>query len=173
MIWEQIHLNFYTQYSYNKWHRKNEICPLCHKTPDSIYHIMLFCDFSVQLWNDIEPILKQLHNAPISNEEKAFGVVLKNLTAGPLVRNWLTFLLREFIAEEERRSYHTKKKPNLQNAKRDFNYAVKWEIRIKLLQYEHSGNTDKLDKIITHGEVLCKKGGDDQYQIRDIFPMVA
>ena len=61
------------------------------------------------MWNDIEPILKQLHNAPISNEEKAFGVVLKNLTAGPLVRNWLTFLLREFIAEEERRSYHTKK----------------------------------------------------------------
>ena len=21
-IWEQIHLNFYTQYNYNKWHRK-------------------------------------------------------------------------------------------------------------------------------------------------------
>ena len=173
VIWEQIHLNFYTQYSYNKWHAKNEICPLCHKIPDNIYHIMLFCDFSVQLWNDIEAVLKQLHNAPISNEEKAFGVVQKNLTPGPLVRNWLTYLLREFIAEEERRSYHTKKKPNLQKAKRDFNYAVKWEIRIKLLQYEHSGNTDKLDKIITHGDILCKKGDDEQYQIRDIFPMVA
>ena len=31
LIWQQIHLNFYTQYSYNKWHKTLEICPLCKK----------------------------------------------------------------------------------------------------------------------------------------------
>ena len=44
-IWEQIHLNYYTQYSYNKWHNTSEECPLCEKIPESIYHIILHCDF--------------------------------------------------------------------------------------------------------------------------------
>ena len=30
-IWEQLHLNFYTQYSYNKWNDVKEPCPLCRK----------------------------------------------------------------------------------------------------------------------------------------------
>ena len=37
-IWEQIHLNFYTQYSYNKWHNTSEECPLCKQLPESIPH---------------------------------------------------------------------------------------------------------------------------------------
>ena len=30
-IWHQLHLNFYTQYSYNKWHKVDMMCPLCEK----------------------------------------------------------------------------------------------------------------------------------------------
>ncbi len=45
-IWEQIHLNFYTQYSYNKWHQKNEVCPLCNMIPQSIYHLILHCYYA-------------------------------------------------------------------------------------------------------------------------------
>ena len=37
IIWEQIHLNFYTQYSYNKWHKKIEPCPYVSKI-----HRMIF-----------------------------------------------------------------------------------------------------------------------------------
>ena len=49
-IWEQIHLNFYTQYSFNKWHNKANLCSLCNKLPDSIYHIILHCDFVNTIW---------------------------------------------------------------------------------------------------------------------------
>ena len=62
IIWEQLHLNFYTQYSYNKWHKVHNICPLCSKVPESIYHIILNCDFVNKVWIDIQPLLSSLHS---------------------------------------------------------------------------------------------------------------
>ena len=53
VIWQQLHLNFYTQYSYNKWHKVNDKCPLCHKIPQSVFHLILDCDVTNNLWNDI------------------------------------------------------------------------------------------------------------------------
>ena len=32
-VWEQLHLNFYTQYSYNKWHKVAQMCTLCNNIP--------------------------------------------------------------------------------------------------------------------------------------------
>ena len=56
-IWEQIHLNFYTTYSYNKWHNTLHPCPLCNKIPDDIFHIILDCRFTKILWRRIEKVL--------------------------------------------------------------------------------------------------------------------
>ena len=78
LIWQQIHLNFYTQYSYNKWHKKQDKCPLCQRTPEDIYHVFLHCEFTNKLWQEIEPILKELHPTVVTEEEKAFGIVQKN-----------------------------------------------------------------------------------------------
>ena len=44
VIWQQLHLNFYTQYSYNKWHKVNMACPLCGKIPKNIFHLILDCE---------------------------------------------------------------------------------------------------------------------------------
>ena len=52
-IWHQLHLNFYTQYSYNKWHKVDMMCPLCEKKTESIFHLILHCDVVIKLWNDI------------------------------------------------------------------------------------------------------------------------
>ena len=46
IIWQQIHLNFYTQFSYNKWHKKQEVCTLCLNIPNDIYHLILHCEFT-------------------------------------------------------------------------------------------------------------------------------
>ena len=75
IIWEQLHLNFYTQFSYNKWHKVHNICPLCRKVPESIYHIILNCDFVNKVWIHIQPLLSSLHRLAISDEEKALGIV--------------------------------------------------------------------------------------------------
>ena len=79
-IWQQLHLNYYTQYSYNRWHKTNDLCPLCHTSPEDIYHIIIDCDFTKKLWDEIEPMLNELHQAPVSIEEKAFGIIEKNKT---------------------------------------------------------------------------------------------
>ena len=109
IIWEQLHLNFYTQYSYNKWHGKQDTCPLCNKIPESIYHIILHCDFVNNIWIQMEPILTQLHSKSVTDDEKALGVVTIKSTPGILLRNWLTYKLREQVMLFERMSYHSKK----------------------------------------------------------------
>ena len=172
IIWEQIHLNYYTQYSYNKWHEKNDKCFLCDKNPESIFHIILHCDFTNALWNEIEPILKELHPKAVTDEEKAFGIIERKQTPGILIRNWITYLLRECISKEERLAYHLTKKTNSQNIKRKFNNALELEIILKILRYKNENNLLFFEKLITHGNILCSKIADEEYDIRTIFPDV-
>ena len=168
VIWQQIHLNFYTQYSYNKWHKNQGACPLCQKVPSDIYHIILDCSFTNKLWEEIEPLLKVLHPSPVTDEEKAFGIIQKKQTAGILLRNWLTFLLRECITQEERAAYHASQ-PNLEKTKKKFNQTLGLEIQVKIIRYTNENNLAFLEKIITHAEVICKKGEDGEYQITQVF----
>ena len=169
VIWKQIHLNFYTQYSYNKWHKTQEVCPLCQKVPENIYHLIINCIFVNKLWEEIEPLLKQLHPIAITEEEKAFGIVQKKETTGIILRNWLTFLLRECITQEERTAYHTKKNSNVENTKKKFNQTLSLEIHIKSIRYRNENNLEFWEKLITHGEVICKKDEDGEYEIRQVF----
>ena len=64
-------------------------------------HLILHCHFTNTLWNEIEPLLMKLHPVNVNDGEKAFGVVKKNHTTGSLLRNWLTFKLRDHISQEE------------------------------------------------------------------------
>ena len=168
IIWQQLHLNFYTQYSYNKWHQKQDMCPLCKKMPENIFHIILHCDFTNKLWQDIEPLLKELYPVPVSEEEKAFGIVQKKATPGVLLRNWLTYLLRDCIMQEEKEAYHSSK-PNLEKIKKKFNQAIEFEIHIKVIRYKNENNLAFFDKVITHEEVLCKKHENGEYQVTEMF----
>ena len=163
IIWEQIHLHYYTQYSYNKWHKKNEKCFLCNKIPENIFHIMN-CE--------IEPILKGLHPNSVTDEEKAFGIIERTQTPGILLRNWLTNLLRELISKEERIAYHSGKKPNFQTVKRKCNNALELEIILKILRFKNEKNVPFFEKLITYDNVLCSKRDDEDYEIRTIFPNI-
>ena len=44
-IWEQLHLNFFTQYNFNKWHTTDSPCSFCRKLPRNSFHIILICPF--------------------------------------------------------------------------------------------------------------------------------
>ena len=76
-IWQQLHLNFYTQFSYNKWHRTQDPCPLCKEIPKTVYHILLECKTTMMAWDELEITLYKIHEVPVSNEEKAVGVIEK------------------------------------------------------------------------------------------------
>ena len=53
IIWEQIHLNEYTTYSYNKWHNAQQVCPFCQEIPDTRFHITLECPVVQSLWSEV------------------------------------------------------------------------------------------------------------------------
>ena len=61
-IWEQIHLNDYCTYSYNKWHNKQEVCPLCLQIPRTRFHLTLDCKITQNLWTDLEHHLQRLYS---------------------------------------------------------------------------------------------------------------
>ena len=142
---------------------------MCRKIPEDVYHIILHCDITNILWGQIEPILRKLHPSTVTEEEKAFGIVKKNQTTGILLRNWLTYLLRDCISQTERTAYHAPNINNLEHIKRKVNYNMELEIRIKALQYKTDGNLQLFEKMITHSGILCKKREDGEYELSKIF----
>ena len=132
IVWEQIHLNDYCTYSYNKWHSTQDKCPLCLTVPLSKFHLTLECDITNQLWNELEPHLVRIANATVTDTEKVFGLV----GASPNInlRNWLTFQLRQCIANQERAAYHNKLGPsNIKQIKSNYNEKIKSELWQKYL----------------------------------------
>ena len=167
-IWHQIHLNFYTQYSYNKWHKVSEMCPLCDELPENIYHILFHCDVVKTIWNDISSKLLELHPSPISNEEKAFGIIHKKPPPGILARNWLTYTIRKCIAVMEREA-HYNNSTILQRVKRKIQQSIESELDQKVFMYAAEGKLDKFEKFFAHNEVICKRIDESTFSIRKFF----
>ena len=97
------------------------------------------------LWNELESMLQYLHPAYLTNYERAFG--LPGSTPNIILRNWLTFLLRQCIVEQERIAYHNKKgNTNVTDIKVEFNQAVKRQVWLK---YNILQNLGKLQEFET------------------------
>ena len=167
-IWEQLHLNFYTQYSYNKWHKTINSCTLCGKDPTDIYHIILHCDFTNTIFTQIEPALLKLFPNTITREEKAFGIVnIKNKPA-IMVRNWLTYKIREVILDFERKAYHNPKVASVTLFKAKFNQEIASEVKKLLYRFKHENRMKKFDEIVCFGHILCEKVGEE-YRLKCVF----
>ena len=168
-IWEQIHLNFYTQYSYNKWKNTSGKCPLCNKAPENIYHIILHCDFVNSLWTHIQPTLAKFDSRLVTNEEKSFGIVHIKKTAGMLMRNWLTYKMREQVMDFERKAYHSPAAASISTFKTIFNRAVAYDIKKLMIRFNHEGKIEYFDKVVAYREILCKKYQNGNYQVNEVF----
>ena len=82
------------------------MCPLCEVIPTTPFHLPLECEVSNNLWSELEPHLYRLAPVRITDEEKAFGLHGKRPEI--LLRNWLTFIMRETLAEYESIAFHNK-----------------------------------------------------------------
>ena len=167
IIWEQIHLNFYTQFSYNKWHKTRDRCPLCQQIPTSIFHIILHCNTVNRLWEDIEPTLTRLYNRPISEEEKAFGITEMNSSKGVVLRNWLTYLMRYVISVVEKQAYYTP--VSFEKIKRKMYNTMVTEITLNKMRYEKENRLSSYNDIITYGSVVCYQNEHGDYNIINPF----
>ena len=172
VIWEQIHLNFYTQYSYkNKWHATLAKCPLCNKIPQNIYHIILHCDFVNTIWAHIQCTLSKLDPRPVTDEEKSFGIVHIKKTAGMTLRNWLTYKMREQVMDFERKAYHSPKAASISLFKTTFNRAIAYDLKKLMIRFEHEGKLNLFDEVIALKGILIKKLRDGKYRANNVFPL--
>ena len=153
VVWEQIHLYDYCTYSYNKWKKAQEKCPFCLNIPSSKFHLTLECDIVNKLWEDLEPHLMRIHNAHVTDLEKVFG--LTENSPNIILRNWLTFILRQCIATQEGAAYKNKKGPrNIDLIKRNFNQRVKIELMQKYLIFNNLGRAHSFRNIFAVNNYL-------------------
>ena len=169
LIWEQLHLNFYTQYSYNKWHGKTDRCPLCNRLPESIYHVILHCDFVNTIWIHLQPILSQLHNKPIGDQEKALGIIHIRATTGMLLRNWITYTMREQVLHFERMAHHSPRAASLESFKAKLNHSISSRIKHVMIRYNSENKLAFFDKIIAYRGILCEKIQEGKYRLKTII----
>ena len=168
-IWEQLHLNFYTQYSYNKWHKATDLCPLCQKVPESIFHIILHCDFVNTIWSQIQPALLRLSTKTLDDTEKALGIVQIKSAPGTMLRNWLGYKLREQILLFERTTYHQSKKASEDLFKTKFNQNVARDVKDLMYRFNNEANLAKFDKIVAWKGILCQKICEGKYSLKKVF----
>ena len=168
-VWEQIHLNDYCTYSYNKWHKSQDPCPLCLKIPEGRFHLTLECTVTQNLWNDLEPHLRRLSPTGISEKEMVFGIA--GHKPGIILRNWITFLLRHCIVEQESIAFHNKLGLfNEQEIKLKFNERVKTEVMAKYRIYSNLGRVDFFERIFAcHDYLLTWE--HNWYQILTLYKL--
>ena len=173
-IWEQIHLNFYTQYSYNKWHSTpdqeiTDPCPLCRQKPESIFHIILHCDLVNTIWDQLSPTLSKLSIHTLDEAEKAFGIVQIRKSPGVILRNWLGYKLREQILLLERSAYHQSKAPSVEVFKAKYNQSVAADVKLLMYRFNNEGKLAKFDEIVAHNGVVCQKITNGEYRLKTVL----
>ena len=164
-VWERVHLNFYTTYNYNKWHNSLTPCPLCRKIPDTVYHVILYCNFTNTLWKRLESTLKRISPKNILPFEKAFGLQPNNKKEKPqtILRNWITFTLRHHIMKEERKAYYqgNYKNKDITQFMKNFEYILQQEMKTKYHQFKSRGLSTKFERIALVGNVLGEIKDDE------------
>ena len=167
LIWEQIHLNNHCTYSYNKWHNQQEKCPLCLTIPSSIYHLTLECAVTNSLWDELEPHLMGIINQGVSDEEKAFG--LMGDSPNIILRNWVTFILRKCISDQENIAYHNGKGPaNIKDIKVNFNDRIHSELMKKYNIFKHLDRLLYFENFFAVNNYLIA-WEDDWWQVLTLF----
>ena len=166
---EQIHLNNYTTYSYNKWHQNEDPvpCPFCLQIPLERHHIPISCTVIAQVWQELEVHLKAIKFLPLTDDEKIFG--MHGTTPDVVLRNWLTYLFRQIVAEHEGRAFHNKKGPsNAIDIKIAYNQKVKSELWLKYNIYHHLEREAYFNKIFAVKDYLIT-WENEQWQVLTLF----
>ena len=86
-----------------------------------------------------------------------------------VLRNWLTYKMREQVLGLERRAYYSSGTVSLAIFGAKFNQSVATEIQHLLDRFESEGKMDEFDKFVACGDVLCEKVQDGEYRIKKVF----
>ena len=162
-IWSQLHLNDYTTATYNRMFADNDLCPLCNTPCVDRFHIILDCPTVQTLWSDIEPFLTGIYYNAITDHEMAFGIV--GNTPYIVLRNWLTFLLRDVIRTFERQAFHNNLgEDNAVHIRHAYNARVQREVMRSFITYKNLQRQDFFFKYFNpNGRFLLDVEGELKY----------
>ena len=124
------------------------------------------CEITNKAWNELEITLYRIYEIPVSNEEKAVGIFEKRPTEGVLLRNWLTYVLRQAISDAERECYY-KSSDSLNVIKRKFRKILEEEVFLATLRGSNMNKDDFVNKVLIHNSVVCDKDDDGKYHIKE------
>ena len=129
---------------------------MCLIIPENEYHLIFDCQATRELWEEINPILRQIDGEDVTKEEMAFGMF--GNTAKIKLRNWLTFLLRECILEQEGIAYKNNQGLlNIREIKIKYNVKLKEQI-LTNYRYHRQSNTIQFFKLM-----FCADGSFLEY----------
>ena len=152
---------------YNKWHNAQQKCPFCQQVPQNKYHITIECPALTALWTELEEHLQIIHPTQITDTEKAFGI--QGTTHNAILRNWMTFNLRQIIAEQENKAYYNKKGiGNIDDIKLIYNQKIKTDVWNKYNMYINLGKIPYFTQIFAVNDHLIT-WENEQWQILTIF----
>ena len=136
-------------------------------TPESRFHITVECPTLNTLWTELETHLQGIYPTPLTNYEKAFGLTGTN--SGIILRNWMTFLFRQCIMEQENLAYHNKKgKGNLIDLKIKYNQKIKTEIFLKHNIFINLGRADQFARDFAINNYLIE-WQNEEWQVLTVF----
>ena len=171
IIWEQLHLNMHTTYSYYKWHNRDDTCLLCLGNIEDKFHILLECPLTISLWKQLSPLLQLIQPDPVTEQEMVFGMLGK--TSAITLRNWLTYELRASIYKQENIAYHNGRGTgNALDIKRTYNSTIRRETLQNLLILQNQGRTDLFETYYMVKEAVVSTDSKGNRLIVTAFPVV-
>ena len=129
---------------------------------------MLDCTFTNTIWTDLQPMLGRFRSIVVNDQEKTLGLVDVKSSSGTLLRNWVTYKVREQIMKFERQAYYSGR-PSIESFKVQFNQSMANEVKQIIHRYTNEGSVTKIDKVIAYKGILCKKASNGCYTINPIF----
>ena len=116
------------------------------------------------MWRNIQVILLKINPIPPSSLEMALGIqpTCKREINSTVLRNWVTFSLRHYIMQEERRAFYLPKytSTDIKSFETKFNDQMRKEMFYKCQEYTFRGLEHKFQAIATINDAILTKNGD-------------
>ena len=129
----------------------------------------MHCDFVNTVWTQLTPTLIKLHDKSVDDIEKAFGIVDIKKSNGMILRNWITYKMRELILQFERKAYHSAKIPSMDVFKAKLNQSIASDLKKWMHIYNNQHKLHIFEKIFAHKDILCQKLQEGEYRLKKVM----
>ena len=83
-----------------------------------------------------------------------------------MLRNWLTYKLREQVMLFERKACHSPRTVSFDIFKAKYNQSMALEIKHHFFRYKNENKLPIFEKTIAYQGILCEKANKEEYRIK-------